>query len=234
MRISRCDLPFAMTYSALNTFVTCPRKYQAQYVTNEVKYSQSPAAVFGTWLHNALDDLISNGVDCTEFESDKHKTHYQYARDTIHALIYRPERKLLRTEDRRAIDADLHSVDYQSKDAIFRGITDVFAKWSTVALMADYKTGKPYPSSQQRWNALCYFAAYPDLETLYTVYIHTASKQVANPECIRRSHVDTIYAEITAVISQVIEAYKTNTWPAKRNPLCRGYCDVTSCPHQQH
>ena len=49
------------SYSALKTYETCPRKYQAEKVTKEVPFTQTDATIYGTELHLAAEEYIRDG-----------------------------------------------------------------------------------------------------------------------------------------------------------------------------
>jgi hypothetical protein len=226
-------LPFVHSHSAIDTFQQCPRKYQARYVTSEVKYVQNAAGIFGSWLHSASEDfIVSRGTkEPTEFPNDyaNGAQHWGVAKNVI-LNIAQSKPQLLSAEIALAVDANGASVDYRARNGMFRGITDVLGLWETTALMADWKTGKIRASKQQRRNAICVFAAFPKIDTVQTVYAYTGLNHVEN-DAIGREEMPAIMTEVVVDLAEIEMAYETNTWEMRKSPLCKEYCDVVKCPH---
>ena len=48
----------AWSYSSITLFKTCPRKYEAEKITKEVKFTDSEATIYGKELHLAAEEFI--------------------------------------------------------------------------------------------------------------------------------------------------------------------------------
>lgn len=54
--------PLPITPSLLNTFLTCPRQYEAKYITKEVVFQQNDAARYGDMVHKSVEDTLKSGA----------------------------------------------------------------------------------------------------------------------------------------------------------------------------
>ena len=65
------DKVMSQSHTSMSCFATCPRQYEAKYVTKEVKFEQGEAAAWGDEVHKALEALGLTGVqvDATRGEA---------------------------------------------------------------------------------------------------------------------------------------------------------------------
>ena len=54
--------PLPITPSLLNVFLTCPRQYEAKYITKEVVFQQNDAALFGDMVHKSVEAALKEGA----------------------------------------------------------------------------------------------------------------------------------------------------------------------------
>lgn len=52
---------FPQSHSSLGVFETCPRQYEAKYITKEVKFVQGPEAKWGDDVHVQLENYLKSG-----------------------------------------------------------------------------------------------------------------------------------------------------------------------------
>ena len=133
-------------------------------------------------------------------------------------------------EHKFAIDSSFAPVPY--KEAWSRGIADLFVLDKTKAGVFDYKTGKRKPSAQLSLYAGYIFSHYPEVETVATGFVWLKEKKLTK-EVFTRENVSTIWQYFLPTVRKLEDAHANDKWPARPSGLCKGWCAVTSCVHNQ-
>ena len=229
-------LPFVPTHSVLDTLSTCPRKYQAQYVTKELQFVDNPATLFGKWLHSAVEVYIKSGVlpaypPAGHFGDYDPALHFSHAKNVIDNVRATQPTRLL-TEAKIAVDAQLRGCSYYEKTGYFRAIADVLAIYGDCAVLIDWKTGKQRDSVQQERSAVCVFGNYENVTAVKTLYVYTATGIVVG-EVYKREDLNDIKRRVLeGPIENLEAAYESDTWLPSPSGLCKAWCDV-KCQHNQ-
>lgn len=124
------------TYSQLDSFETCPRKFYHLKVARDIVEPPSPHAEWGTRVHTAFEEWIKNGSPLPEG-----MTQWQSLAEKLAKL---PGEKLC--EQKMALDKNFQPTDW--KTSWTRGIADLLVIHKDRAVVADYKTGKRKPTEQ--------------------------------------------------------------------------------------
>ena len=222
-------LPFALSHSAVEKFETCPRSYQASYVTKEVGYTETAARNLGKWLHSAIEDLVATGEYPKTIPEPAFKAHFDKAFNVLNN-IKRLNPLHIYTEYATGISADGKACGYFHKQALFRGKSDIVADFGTSLLMADWKTGKERDSDQQRRNVPCLFVAFPKVQSITTLYVFTHTGTVIQ-DTYQREEFDLIFRELKSTLRPIADAYRKDYWITKSSGLCRAHCAIKACPH---
>ena len=217
--------PFAWSYSALNAFETCPRRYYLTKVSKEVSEPQTEATLWGNRVHKALELRITTQQplpsSMAEFE------------DTAATVVKRAEGGKIGAEQRMALTKSFKPTTFFAKDAWVRGITDFTIEKGSNLFIGDWKTGKPKPESAQlRLTAAITFAHKPHVKQITNafVWLKTGTLTV---ERFTREDVPTIWQEFMPRVQRVEHALKDNKFPPKPSGLCRAWCPVgrSLCEH---
>lgn len=136
------------SYSAMSTFETCPRQYQAKYVTKEVPYQQNAAAKWGDDVHKALEENIKTGKPLPS-----NMVQYQKFLDAVKFRADKLKGELL-AEKQVALTKDLESVSWFTKKTAkkpvwFRTKIDVTVHAGGYGEVYDWKglpLGTPLPT----------------------------------------------------------------------------------------
>jgi len=123
------EIPVTWSFSALKTFQQCARRYQHQYVLKDVKDSGNEATLYGTLVHEAIEDHLNGKTPLPE----------QHAK-------FMPAVKKVEDMDgdryveyKMALDYNLRPCDFDSADRFVRGIADVLVVNGTTARVLDWK-----------------------------------------------------------------------------------------------
>ncbi|EIO6575269.1 PD-(D/E)XK nuclease family protein [Escherichia coli] len=220
--------PLPITPSLLNTFLTCPRQYEAKYITKEVVFQQTEAAAYGDRIHKAVESVLKHGAALTpeaEF--------MQPLVDWCRSMAARPGTEMF-VEEKLAVTHALAPCSWRGDKGMApwqRGIADVFFIDHTnkLNIVVDWKTGKLKDDrTQQHILSLC--------ASRKTGYSKTLCMWVFVKEEDLITHVLNLEGlDPIAVHLQNVKAYEeacaNNHFPAIRNGLCGKWCDVLSCVH---
>lgn len=212
--------PLPWSYSALDTFKTCPRQYHWKYVLKN-KEPDSTAIIYGNEVHKAFEDRMAVGTPLPEGLKD-HEPFMQQL-DALPGI--------LNTEQKIALDVNRKPCNFFDKGVWFRGVVDFIHidGAESKATIIDYKTGKPHKKFDQLMLfALHTFALYPNVETVETGFYWTKTKELT-PMFYRRADAKNLWKPFIPDLIQYAEAFETDTWQARQSGLCREWCPVTEC-----
>lgn len=216
----------AWSYSALKTFETCPRKYQAEKVTKEVPFVQGEQAIYGEQLHKAAEEYIRDGTPIPE--------RFSFIKGYLDQLASYPGEKFCEMKlGVKKVDGRLEACDYYDPEVWFRGIADLVIVDGNRAWVLDYKTGESrYADIRQlALMAAALFLKYPEIEKIKTMLLFVVKKDHRKQD-FSAEYGLSIFSELHGLLSALEEAYKSDVWNPRPNGLCRKWCNVTSCPHQ--
>jgi hypothetical protein len=215
-----------LSYSALKLFETCPRKYEAEKITKEVKFTDNESTLYGKALHEAAELYVRDGTPLP--------AKFGYIKSSLDTLLKIPgerhcELKLgLRKEDGRLIGCD-----FFDKDCYFRGIADLVVCSGPVGYVVDYKTSKNAKYADPRQLALmaaCLFAKFPQLEKIKGALLFVVAGDVIKSSYTADRGFD-IFGELHQTITRMEAAYESGVFNASPNGLCGRWCGTTSCEH---
>jgi CRISPR/Cas system-associated exonuclease Cas4 (RecB family) len=206
------------TYSRLESFETCPKKFYHLSVAKDFVDPPTEATKWGERVHKAFEDRITIGTPLPEG-----MTQWNSIADKIAAM---PGEK--KAEEKLAINKGFQPVPWA--EAWSRGIADLLITQNKQGVVLDYKTGKRKPSEQLALYAAFAFAHYPKLEKVTTGFVWLKEKKI-DKQTFHKDEVPVIWRELLPKVHKLESAYERNSWPARPSGLCKGWCPVTSCPH---
>ena len=212
----------AWSYSAIKLFETCPRKYEAERVTKEVKLKDSVYTLYGKELHLAAQNYIE--------KSQALEPEYVFLQpilDTLKALD--GEKKC---EHKLAVTENLEPCDFYATNVWFRGIADLIVVKSNKIFVIDYKTGnsKHADTKQLDLMAAACFSCFPNVETIKGLLWFVLSSVVVEENYLRSQQKD-LFKQYDATLEQRNIAYQSGIFNPKPNGLCKSWCEVFNCPH---
>lgn len=213
--------PLPWSYSALDTFKTCPRQYHWKYVLKN-KEPDSDAIIYGNQVHKAFEDRQAVGTPLPD-----------------HLSSHEPFMKMLdelpgihNTEQKIALDVNRKPCNFFESGVWFRGVIDyikVDPDENGKATIVDYKTGKPHQKFDQlKLFALHTFALFTNVEIVEASFYWTKTRDI-NSQFYRRADAKSMWKPFVPDLLQYAEAFETDTWQARQSGLCKAWCPVMEC-----
>jgi CRISPR/Cas system-associated exonuclease Cas4 (RecB family) len=216
----------AWSYSSLKLYETCPRKYQAEKVTKEVKFTDTDATIYGKELHSAAEEYIRDGKPI-----DPRFSFIQPYMDKLAAISGEKYCELKLGVKKN--DGRLVACDFFDPDVWFRGVADLVIIDGDKAYVTDYKTGKSAKYADTRQLALmaaALFLKYPEIKKIKTSLLFVVSKDFIK-EDFKADWGLSIFSELNGLLEAREASYTNDVWNPRPNGLCRKWCSVASCPH---
>jgi len=217
----------AWSYSSINTFKQCPKKYYHLKVAKDVKDVSSSAMYYGNEVHRAAEHYVKKGTPIP--------TKFKFIKKTLDSLNnIRGEKHC---EIRMALakeDGEYVPTTFFADNVWWRGIADLLIVDDDKAYLVDYKTGKSakYADTKQLdLLAGATFTHYPEIKS-----IKSALAYVVSNEFVQKKHTSDMRKSYLTVFDDELErldsAEENEVWNAIDGPLC-AYCPVTKCEHNR-
>lgn len=213
----------ATSFSALNNFETCPKKFWHLRVRRDVKEVEGEALRYGKKVHKALEHLVSRGTPLPK--QFKHLAPY------VQPFIDFPGTK--HTELELAINEQYQPVDWFAKDVWIRAKLDLVIVGDRTALLVDYKTGRMKDDgfTQLKLAAAMLMLFFKQVEKVTMAYMWTEHDGEITKDVFLRSDFVDIWNELMPRLNAFEEAHVRDNFPANPSGLCKRHCPVTQCPH---
>ena len=206
----------AHSYSSLDTFETCPRKYKHKYILRE-REPPGPEAAAGTATHLALEQRLR----------DKKPLPPEHAQLEHWVAAIEDPAVDIKTELRMNLDRALQPCS--QADAWIVAVADILARRHFSAWLGDWKTGKRREKPlQMRIMAALVFQSFPEVEDVSGCNIWLKEGRMGDFHRWHRDALPGLWREILPRIIEVEEAVSRDRFPEKPGPLC-GWCPVAAC-----
>jgi hypothetical protein len=206
----------AWTYSQLDSFESCPKKFYHLKVIRDIVEPPTEHTVWGTKVHTAFENFILHGEILPEG-----MTQWQPIANKIAKLAGKKYAEL-----KFAIDKNFLPADW--KQSWSRGIADLVVINGKKAVVMDYKTGKRKPSEQLDLYAAYVFHHFPEVQEVTTVYVWLKEKKLDKKKFSRGDIAD-VWQGLLPRAMRLERAYEKDEWPAKSSGLCKAWCPVITC-----
>lgn len=212
---------FTWSFSNLELYETCPKKYYHLRVAKDVKDKGNAVSNYGSEAHKHFEDRLVKGT-------------------TLPLDLRHHEKVLKKLEDAKgeglgeqklALTRDFEPTGFFDKDVWVRGIVDYTKHNAPHLVIVDHKFGKMKEGFDQlKLMAAMLFAYMPEIETCTAMYYWAKEKKITSIK-FTRDDIPDIWAAFLPRVEQMEKAWKTTDFPARTNYLCKRYCPVKSCPH---
>lgn len=215
------------SFSSLEMFRQCPRKYYENKVLKLHPYKESEATAHGNRVHAALEAYL---LKRTPLPDDLKQ--YEWVCSTIIDALS-PD-AWAETEFAFRRDGTACGLkDWKNKH--FMGLADVLDIVGTHATVVDWKTGKSgYPKVEQlELMAMFTLLTFKDVLTVSGVLFFLDDGTVVPEDGSARwtrEDLPTLLAKWQAKTDEVERHAAQKMWPATPNPLC-GWCECSACPN---
>ena len=206
----------AWSYSSLNTFKQCPKKYYHLKVAKDVKDKGSTATVYGQEVHTAAEEFIRDGKEVPKKFSfmDPILNSLNKIEGNKHCEL---KLGVAKTDD------GYRPTGFFDEDVWWRGIADL------VIINGDTAYSKYADTKQLDAVAAALFIHFPQLKTIKSALAFVVSK-----DFIQKTHsstdVELYFKTFQPDLERLEGAQESGVWNAISGPLC-GWCPVTSCEH---
>lgn len=136
---------FVFSPSNMATFMQCPRKFQAQSITKEIKWQASKAKSRGTLIHDCMERALRKGYD--DVSSWPEGMDMDFVRKSISAAraAIETDGVELFIEHEMTVTQDWEKTGWWDDDAFLRAKADALIIAPTKrAILLDFKSGKVY------------------------------------------------------------------------------------------
>ena len=219
-------MSFTWSFSKLDNFETCAKKYYEYSVAKTVKDDSTENIDWGNFVHDAMRDALRKVKPLS-----KDLEPYQAWVDRV---LAGPGE--LMVENKYALDQTLSPCAYFAPIVWYRGIADALRVDPPVALAIDWKTGKPKDNpTQLGLMALCVFQHHANIKRVRTDYVWLQEDPNNQAKCVtqhiwRREDMPAFVSEILPRVQKLKWAHDNMTFPPTPSGLCVKYCKVVSCP----
>jgi hypothetical protein len=216
---------FAWSFSALNSFETCPLRYKLTRITKQAQEVQTKESLWGNRVHKAFENKL------------KHRTPFPAeAREFEHvaeSILKGAQGAKLTAEGKLAITANFKLTTYFAPDVWLRVVTDFQVERKDRLVVGDFKTGKKKPDSTQlALSAATLFATKPYIQHITSCFLWLKDGTTTTERYTRDEAAD-IWQEFMPRVKRMEEAIKADKMPPRPSGLCRNYCPVGKrlCDH---
>jgi hypothetical protein len=209
------------SYSALNTFETCPRQYFHLKVKKDVKGSFSADSNYGLDVHKSFEDRMLKDKKLPLDLQHHEKIMAKVAAAPGEAS---PEQKL-------AINRNFEPTGFFDSDVWLRSIVDYTKATDKTCLVIDWKTGKMKSDFDQVSLCTATMSCFlPEVEKYTAAYYWTKEKRFTSIK-LAKEELPNVWNEFLPRLERVEKAAKEDDFPTKPNGLCKKYCPVKQCKY---
>ncbi|MDE2097888.1 MAG: PD-(D/E)XK nuclease family protein [Patescibacteria group bacterium] len=213
------------SYSAINTFDTCPKQYYHRYILKE-KDPQTEVMLHGIEVHRALEYRLRDKKPLPEYLLPHEKLVLSIEK-AAHGGDVHAELPL-------AITKDFTPCGFFDADVWGRGKADIVVQKKNKLWVGDWKTGKVREKKfQVQVFAAFIFKMFPEAEIVYANNLWLQENKIGENYLFTREGEKALWADILYKISRIEQAYEKNKFDPKPSGLC-GSCPVKSCPHNSN
>ena len=202
--------PLAHSYSSIKQFENCPKQYNMQRVTKEVKATYGVEADWGNEIHVDLEKRLKGEAPLPERSVKYEELCKAFETGGGELLV----------EQEMTLNAQLEPTGWWDADAWLRSKVDVLVLNGPDALVADWKTGKHRPDfSQLELFAIQTFKHYPEVQRVKVSFVWLKDMKL-DSETYKREQEPALWNTLITKIRRIEAALKANVWPAKPSGLC--------------
>jgi CRISPR/Cas system-associated exonuclease Cas4 (RecB family) len=203
--------PFAWSWSAIDSFETCPRRHFLTKIAKAYPEKQNAKMLAGQAFHRAL-----------ELRVERHKTLPEDLEHSAQGGTIVAERKI-------GLTRDFRECEYFDRDVWLRVVVDCQVDKGNKALVIDWKTGKVKEGYDQlALTAAVKFAISPDLEEVQSAYFWFEAGHVSKEKFVR-ADVPGIWQNMLPRVQKLEDAIANSNFPPKQSGLCKEYCPCINC-----
>lgn len=209
------------SFSALQTFEQCPRKYKAKYVLKNYNEPQQDHQQWGIDVHKDLEDRVRENKPLPERTRQYEPVVQSLAKFGAETVL---------CEQKMGLTENLTPVDFFAPEVWWRGVIDLALIKGDKAVIVDYKTGKRKDDfTQLRLFSAAMFARHPHLRKQKMTYLWLKTGEHSSEE-MTNTDTPAVWQTILPRVDRLEKAIQTDTFYERPGPLC-GWCWEHTCKH---
>ena len=220
---------FALSYSRLSDYDTCPLMFREKYINKTLKFEQNAAMKRGEEVHAALERNVYRALHRQDPVGE------QVVIDTHPILVAFVDRHpMVATEEKNAFDEKWKVRDYFAKDVFFRSVIDLEGRTDLkggVANIIDFKTGQYNENEKQlKLYNMVALLKYPEITSATSTLLFVDQKRNSPPVTTPRSELKSMLHEVEEQSELIQISIERDEWPATQSWKCK-WCAVDSCKY---
>jgi hypothetical protein len=230
--------PFFWSFSALDGFETCPKKFYHTRIAKDFVEPESEHQRWGKQVHAALDKAVNHGSPLPP-EMSKWQPWVEFAKKP-----FDPATAIMKSEQQLAITEDMQPCEYLDKrvPVWFRTVIDVLKVSGEFARIIDWKTGNSdcyldpetntwkTNSDQLNLAAAVVMAHYPEVQHVKTDFVWL-KEDFWTVDLISRSDLPRLWQRLLPRVDKMKLAHGSGVYPPTPSGLCKRHCPVKSCQY---
>jgi len=214
--------PFAWSWSALDAYEQCPRRYHLTKVIKAFPEQQNAQMLEGQKFHRALELRVDRGKTLPK--------EYAYCEPIVQRLQQAAQGGTMIAERKIGITRDLKECEFFDKAVWLRTVVDCQIDKGYNAMVLDWKTGKKKTGYDQlALTAAVKFALQPDLRQVTTAYVYFSDPDPVVKETFVRDDAPGIWQNMLPRVGKIEDSLAKDYWPPKQSGLCRAHCPCINC-----
>lgn len=233
--ISRPNKPFSWSFSRVNNYMTCPKKYFHTQVAKDVTETYEHRG-HGEEVHKMMEDRLMHARPLPPAFAHWERWPAEILEDADRTKV------ILAAEKEMGITADFKPCEYFDRKVPVwsRAKVDVLKIYPDGrAYIADWKTGKIKEDNDQLLlMALFTMIHYPKVKTIDAEFIFLKEDEgphVPRNNCVygvrvTEDDVMEFWQRYKQYVKRLQLAHETLDFPPQESGLCKRYCPVRTCP----
>jgi len=228
--------PFYWSFSALNNFETCAKKFYHTSIAKDFVEPESEHRKWGYAVHDAFAKAVNHGSVLPP-EMSKWVPWVKFAKEP-----FDPASALMQVEVKLAITEDMQPCEYFDKrvPVWFRAVADVLKISGPYARIIDWKTGNSdtyldpetntwkTSSDQLHLTAAALMVHYPVVQHVKLDFVWL-KEDFWTSDVISRSDLPSLWQRLMPRVDKMKLANATGVYEPKPSGLCKRHCPVKSC-----
>lgn len=213
--------PFAWSWSALDSFETCPRRHNLTKVVKAFPEQENQQMRDGQLFHRALELRIEKGKTLPP--------HMKKCEPIVQRLESLARDGDICAERKIGLTRDFEECGYFDNGVWLRVVLDCQIDLPDRSLIIDWKTGKSKEGYDQlALSAAVKFAITPTADKVTTSYFWFQENRITS-ETFVREDAPRIWQDFMPRVIKLERAIVENDFPPKQSGLCREHCPCINC-----
>lgn len=210
----------AWSFSALDMFKNCPKKFYHLKVARTHKEPDSEWQADGKFIHDKLYRYACHGEPLPP--------QLRHMQEQVDKILSIPGER--HGEMKMCLNEQFKPRAFFAKDAWVRAVIDLLIVNMNIGVLVDWKTGKQKEGFDQlELSAALLSRLMPEIEKFYLIYAWLKDG-VETRKVITKEELKQVWLKFLPKVKELDDANATTSFPANKTGLC-GYCCITECPN---